>query len=46
MRKVIFTNEKHIKEDYVPPNKEKPIDVNIVANPNIKYQKHLGFGVA
>jgi glucosylceramidase len=46
MKKVIFTNEKHIMEEYVPPKKEKPIDVNIAVNPNIKYQKHLGFGGA
>ena len=28
-------------EEYIPPKKEKPIDVNIVVNPNIKYQKHF-----
>ena len=46
MKNVIFTNQKHIMEEYIPPKVSKPCDVTIAVNPKIKYQKHLGFGGA
>ena len=46
MKNVIFTNQKHIMEEYIPPKVLKPNDVTITVDPKIKYQKHLGFGGA
>ena len=46
MKNIIFTNSEHVMEEYIPSKTLNKCDVNIVVNPNIKYQKHLGFGGA
>ena len=46
MKKVIFTNAKHILEETHPVSDINANDVTIEVNSSKRYQTHLGFGGA